>query len=122
MGLELFTWDGERFMMVWVGESLQKNAGSKPANGNETAIVIYLLFPPGNEFEPVFTTLQNASFKKAAAYMTVSKPINSPKLKWTKKRILQDITYNSNGDPVIQTPGLYLVYCNLHFHLTNFSS
>ncbi|CAM4665126.1 tumor necrosis factor ligand superfamily member 8 [Caretta caretta] len=74
----------------------------------------------GNDLD-VLTTLQNASFKKAAAYMTVSKPINSPKLKWTKNRILQDITYNSNGDPVIQTPGLYLVYCNLHFHLTNFS-
>ncbi|XP_034649559.1 tumor necrosis factor ligand superfamily member 8 isoform X2 [Trachemys scripta elegans] len=52
----------------------------------------------------------------------VSKPINSPKLKWTNSHILQDITYNSKGDPVIQTPGLYLVYCNLHFHLTNFSS
>uniref|UniRef100_A0A8C0IW32 TNF superfamily member 8 n=1 Tax=Chelonoidis abingdonii TaxID=106734 RepID=A0A8C0IW32_CHEAB len=49
-------------------------------------------------------------------------PINSPKLKWTNNRILQNITYNSKGDPVIHTPGLYLVYCNLHFHLTNFSS
>ncbi|XP_034649558.1 tumor necrosis factor ligand superfamily member 8 isoform X1 [Trachemys scripta elegans] len=76
----------------------------------------------GNELKVVFTTLQNASFMKAAAYMTVSKPINSPKLKWTNSHILQDITYNSKGDPVIQTPGLYLVYCNLHFHLTNFSS
>uniref|UniRef100_A0A674K6B7 TNF superfamily member 8 n=1 Tax=Terrapene triunguis TaxID=2587831 RepID=A0A674K6B7_9SAUR len=98
------------------------NAGSKPSNGNETAMVIYLLFPPGNELKVVFTTLQNASVMKAAAYMTVSKPVNSPKLKWTNNRILQDITYNSKGDPVIQTPGLYLVYCNLHFHLTNFSS
>uniref|UniRef100_A0A452GT13 THD domain-containing protein n=1 Tax=Gopherus agassizii TaxID=38772 RepID=A0A452GT13_9SAUR len=53
---------------------------------------------------------------------TLSKPINSPKLKWTNNRILQNITYNSKGDPVIHTPGLYLVYCNLHFHLTNFSS
>uniref|UniRef100_A0A8C0IW16 TNF superfamily member 8 n=1 Tax=Chelonoidis abingdonii TaxID=106734 RepID=A0A8C0IW16_CHEAB len=52
----------------------------------------------------------------------LSKPINSPKLKWTNNRILQNITYNSKGDPVIHTPGLYLVYCNLHFHLTNFSS
>ncbi|XP_032653789.1 tumor necrosis factor ligand superfamily member 8 [Chelonoidis abingdonii] len=75
-----------------------------------------------NELKAVITTLQNASFMKAAAYMTVSKPINSPKLKWTNNRILQNITYNSKGDPVIHTPGLYLVYCNLHFHLTNFSS
>ncbi|KAM7144082.1 tumor necrosis factor ligand superfamily member 8 [Macrochelys suwanniensis] len=95
---------------------VQRKGLAPPEDGISRAIT------RGNEFEAVFTTLQNASFKKAAAYMTVSKPINSPKLKWTKKRILQDITYNSNGDPVIQTPGLYLVYCNLHFHLTNFSS
>lgn len=69
MGLGLFTWDGERFMMVWVGESLQKTTGSKPSNGNETAMVIYLLLPPGNDLD-VLTTLQNASFKKVAAYMT----------------------------------------------------
>ncbi|XP_039361986.1 tumor necrosis factor ligand superfamily member 8 [Mauremys reevesii] len=75
-----------------------------------------------NELKAVIRTLQNASFMKVAAYMTVSKPINSPKLKWTNNRILQNITYNSKGDPVIHTPGLYLVYCNLHFHLTNFSS
>uniref|UniRef100_A0A8C0IW10 TNF superfamily member 8 n=1 Tax=Chelonoidis abingdonii TaxID=106734 RepID=A0A8C0IW10_CHEAB len=101
---------------------VQRKVNSKPSNGNETPMAVYLLFPPENELKAVITTLQNASFMKAAAYMTVSKPINSPKLKWTNNRILQNITYNSKGDPVIHTPGLYLVYCNLHFHLTNFSS
>ncbi|XP_067398257.1 tumor necrosis factor ligand superfamily member 8 [Emydura macquarii macquarii] len=76
----------------------------------------------GNDLEAVLTTLLNASFKKAAAYMTVSHPVNSSKLKWTYHDVLQDFTYNSEGDLVIQTPGLYLVYCNLQFHLTNFSS
>uniref|UniRef100_K7GF39 TNF superfamily member 8 n=1 Tax=Pelodiscus sinensis TaxID=13735 RepID=K7GF39_PELSI len=57
----------------------------------------------------------------AAAYLKVSKPINNPKLKWTHNGILQNITFNSEGDPIIQTSGLYLIYCNLHFHLTNFS-
>ncbi|XP_074871954.1 tumor necrosis factor ligand superfamily member 8 [Carettochelys insculpta] len=78
-------------------------------------------FKPEIHLEAVLMTLQNASFKKAAAYMKVQRPLNSPKLTWTKNHILHDITYNSDGDPVIQRPGLYLIYCNLHFHLTNFS-
>uniref|UniRef100_A0A8C8SPQ3 TNF superfamily member 8 n=1 Tax=Pelusios castaneus TaxID=367368 RepID=A0A8C8SPQ3_9SAUR len=81
--------------------------------------LVLLFFPLSekNDLEVVFTALQNASFKKAAAYMKV----NSPKLKWTDD-VLQNIMYNGKGDLVIQTPGWYLVYCKLQFHVTNFSS
>ncbi|XP_006137258.2 tumor necrosis factor ligand superfamily member 8 [Pelodiscus sinensis] len=76
---------------------------------------------PYKEEKSLHAFLRTLPSTSAAAYLKVSKPINSPKLKWTHNGILQNITFNSEGDPIIQTSGLYLIYCNLHFHLTNFS-
>ncbi|XP_054854066.1 tumor necrosis factor ligand superfamily member 8 [Eublepharis macularius] len=60
----------------------------------------------------------NMSSMKAAAYLQVLKPINQSQLRWIKDGILHNIEYN-DGNLVIQQPGLYFIYCHLHFFINN---
>uniref|UniRef100_A0A8C0IW39 TNF superfamily member 8 n=1 Tax=Chelonoidis abingdonii TaxID=106734 RepID=A0A8C0IW39_CHEAB len=101
---------------------VQRKVSHSPANCSLSARITGGLSTEGMCILRELTSCRFIQSHSLPRHTQMSKPINSPKLKWTNNRILQNITYNSKGDPVIHTPGLYLVYCNLHFHLTNFSS
>lgn len=44
------------------------------------------------------------------------RPINQSELRWINEGILYNIHYN-HGRLVIQTPGMYFIYCHLHFYI-----
>ncbi|NXI42145.1 TNFL8 factor, partial [Galbula dea] len=75
----------------------------------------------GNISEDYLKLLWNVSGKGAAAYMRVSKPVNSSKLSLFKKGVCEDIQCDSK-EVVIEKQGLYLIYCHLNFHFPNCSS
>ncbi|CAI5794377.1 tumor necrosis factor ligand superfamily member 8 [Podarcis lilfordi] len=60
--------------------------------------------------------LQTMASEKAAAYLQVLRPINQSELRWINEGILYNIHYN-HGRLVIQTPGMYFIYCHLHFYI-----
>ncbi|KFQ30393.1 Tumor necrosis factor ligand superfamily member 8, partial [Merops nubicus] len=72
----------------------------------------------GNTSEDYIRILQNVSAKGAAAYMRVSKPVNSSKLRLFGKGVCEDIQCKSE-ELVISKKGLYLIYCHLNFHFSS---
>ncbi|KYO23171.1 tumor necrosis factor ligand superfamily member 8 [Alligator mississippiensis] len=78
-----------------------------------------LHFVGGNDSELFLRILKNVPFKMAAAYMRALKP-NNTELKWTEYGVRQDIQIHE-GIPVIQTQGLYLIFCHLNFNIHNCS-
>ncbi|KAL8174439.1 UNVERIFIED_CONTAM: hypothetical protein K2H54_044806 [Gekko kuhli] len=46
----------------------------------------------------------------------VLKPVNRSRLRWIKDGILYNMDYD-DGNLVIQQPGLYFIYCHLHFYI-----
>ncbi|XP_019396646.1 PREDICTED: tumor necrosis factor ligand superfamily member 8 [Crocodylus porosus] len=78
-----------------------------------------LHFVGGNDSELFLRILKNVPFKTAAAYMRALKP-NNTELKWTEYGVRQDIQFHE-GIPVIQTQGLYLIFCHLNFNIHNCS-
>uniref|UniRef100_A0A7M4F2B6 TNF superfamily member 8 n=1 Tax=Crocodylus porosus TaxID=8502 RepID=A0A7M4F2B6_CROPO len=72
-----------------------------------------------NDSELFLRILKNVPFKTAAAYMRALKP-NNTELKWTEYGVRQDIQFHE-GIPVIQTQGLYLIFCHLNFNIHNCS-
>ncbi|XP_038601308.1 tumor necrosis factor ligand superfamily member 8 [Tachyglossus aculeatus] len=71
----------------------------------------------GNCSEDHLKILKKAPFNDSSAYLEVSKQINSSKLTWNQDSgHLNGIEYN-NGNLVIQSPGLYFIYCHLHFYV-----
>ncbi|XP_051835473.1 tumor necrosis factor ligand superfamily member 8 [Antechinus flavipes] len=51
---------------------------------------------------------------ESSAYLQVSSPIKSSKLTWNKDGILNGIRYH-DGNLIIQSPGWYIIYCQLQF-------
>ncbi|XP_001368238.2 tumor necrosis factor ligand superfamily member 8 [Monodelphis domestica] len=51
---------------------------------------------------------------ESSAYLHVSTQINSSKLTWNKDGILHGIGYH-DGNLIIQSPGWYIIYCQLQF-------
>lgn len=56
-------------------------------------------------------------FSLSSPPISVLKPINQSQLRWNKDGILYNMDYN-DGNLVIQQPGLYFIYCHLHFFIT----
>ncbi|NXH10184.1 TNFL8 factor, partial [Bucco capensis] len=69
----------------------------------------------GNISEDYLRILLNVPTKGAAAYLRVSKPVNSSKLSLVEKGICEDIQCQRE-ELVIREQGLYLIYCHLNFH------
>ncbi|NXG72954.1 TNFL8 factor, partial [Baryphthengus martii] len=74
-----------------------------------------------NTSEDYLRILQNVLTKEAAAYMRVSKSVNSSKLSLVEKGICKDIQCKSE-ELVITKQGIYLIYCHLNFHFPNCSN
>ncbi|XP_074067846.1 tumor necrosis factor ligand superfamily member 8 [Macrotis lagotis] len=62
----------------------------------------------------ILRILKKPVMTEASAYLQVSKSINSSKLNWDKEGILNGIGYH-DGNLIIQSPGLYIIYCQLQF-------
>ncbi|KAJ6654576.1 hypothetical protein lerEdw1_006729 [Lerista edwardsae] len=62
-------------------------------------------------------SLQSITSKKAAAYLQALKPVNQSQLRWNTDGILHNMWFH-NESLTVQLPGLYFVYCHLHFHVT----
>ncbi|XP_066467001.1 tumor necrosis factor ligand superfamily member 8 [Tiliqua scincoides] len=60
--------------------------------------------------------LQSVTSEKATAYLQVLKPVNQSQLRWNKEGILYNMWFN-NESLTVQLPGLYFVYCHLHFYV-----
>ncbi|XP_055994473.1 tumor necrosis factor ligand superfamily member 8 [Sorex fumeus] len=68
----------------------------------------------GNCSEDILCILKRAPFNKSWAYLQVSKRINKTKLSWNKDGIIHGVEYQ-DGNLVIQSPGLYFIFCQLQF-------
>ncbi|XP_053138490.1 tumor necrosis factor ligand superfamily member 8 [Hemicordylus capensis] len=58
--------------------------------------------------------LPDPACEKAAAYLEVSPPVNQSQLSWIKSNMLYNMRYEK-GNLIVQKPGLYFIYCHLHF-------
>ncbi|NXF26001.1 TNFL8 factor, partial [Rhodinocichla rosea] len=74
----------------------------------------------GNTFEDYLRILQSVPANGTAAYMRVSRTVNSSKLSLVEKGICEAIECQS-PELVIREQGLYLIFCNLNFHFPNCS-
>ncbi|XP_008497500.1 tumor necrosis factor ligand superfamily member 8 [Calypte anna] len=75
----------------------------------------------GNISEDYLGILQKVPFKTSAAYMRVSRPVNSSKLSLVQKGICEDIQCKSQ-ELVIKNQGIYLIFCHLNFHFPSCSN
>ncbi|XP_048369117.1 tumor necrosis factor ligand superfamily member 8 [Sphaerodactylus townsendi] len=82
--------------------SCPQHEGHRNLQNNEAATGSSQIMPP----------------QKAAAYLQVLKPINQSQLRWIENGVLYNMKYD-NGNLVIQQPGLYFIYCHLHFFITS---
>ncbi|RLW00577.1 hypothetical protein DV515_00008896 [Chloebia gouldiae] len=73
-----------------------------------------------NTFEDYLKIRQSIPDKGAAAYMRVSRAVNSSKLSLVEKGTCEAIQCLSQ-ELVIREQGLYLIFCHLNFHFPNCS-
>ncbi|XP_027723674.1 tumor necrosis factor ligand superfamily member 8-like [Vombatus ursinus] len=72
----------------------------------------------GNCSLDILSILKKPLGTESSAYLQVSKPIRNSKLTWNKDGILNGIGYH-NGNLIIQSPGWYIIYCQLQFVVPN---
>ncbi|XP_043843096.1 tumor necrosis factor ligand superfamily member 8 isoform X2 [Dromiciops gliroides] len=72
----------------------------------------------GNCSLDILSVLKKPLGNESSAYLQVSKSINSSKLTWNKNGILNGIGYH-DGNLIIQSPGWYIIYCQLQFAVPN---
>ncbi|NXL77379.1 TNFL8 factor, partial [Leptocoma aspasia] len=77
----------------------------------------------GDTFEDYLRILRSDPAKPAAAYMRVSRAVNSSKLSLVEKGTCEAIQCNSQNptELVIREQGIYLIFCHLNFHFPNCS-
>ncbi|XP_036607654.1 tumor necrosis factor ligand superfamily member 8 [Trichosurus vulpecula] len=68
----------------------------------------------GNCSSDILSILRKPLGSESSAYLQVSKSVRSSKLTWNKDGILNGIGYH-DGNLIIQSPGWYIIYCQLQF-------
>ncbi|XP_005055492.1 PREDICTED: tumor necrosis factor ligand superfamily member 8 [Ficedula albicollis] len=74
----------------------------------------------GNNLEDYSKILQSVPPKGAAAYMRVSRAVNSSKLSLVQKGVCENMHCKSQ-ELVVKQQGTYLIFCHLNFHFPNCS-